>query len=103
MSIKDPISTAIPPQERNLFMDDPMNDALIATIINLTGELSVTRQRLSSLEIVLQNKGILQPTDIEAVTPSGPESMKRVFEEFGLIDRVMKVITEHVETQSKSK
>ncbi|MCG8442744.1 MAG: hypothetical protein MI723_13160, partial [Caulobacterales bacterium] len=45
--------------EPHVFFDDPTIDALIATITTLTGELSVVRERLDTVERLLERNGAL--------------------------------------------
>ena len=48
------------PGDRHVtFFDDPVKDHLLRAVITLAGELSVTRERLHSLEAMLADQSVL--------------------------------------------
>lgn len=60
------------PGDRHVtFFDDPVKDHLLRAVITLAGELSVTRERLDSLEAQLAEGGAL---DREALNRRLPDS-----------------------------
>ncbi|KGE04504.1 hypothetical protein [Pseudohaliea rubra] len=52
--------------KRPFYFSDPDIDRLLSMLMALAGELSVTRDRLDTLERVAQAKGLLSQADIEA-------------------------------------
>lgn len=52
--------------ERPHFYDDPAIDQLFAMMIELHVQLSVTRDRLDTVERILEQKGSVSQADIEA-------------------------------------
>lgn len=86
----------IPDRPRDIFFEDPTVDLLVSTILTLTGELSVTRQRLSNLETLLASKDILAENELDSFVPQGPAASQQVMKQYELIDRVMKVVNNFV-------
>ncbi|MEM0928227.1 MAG: hypothetical protein AAGI89_02940 [Pseudomonadota bacterium] len=85
------------------FFDDPTTDVLISTILSLTTELSVTRERLDTLERILADKGTLERADIETYQP-GPEAAKeRAMGRQSLLTNVVSKMNAFFESASRSK
>ena len=65
--------TAILPKhskgERPYFFDDPAVDKLLAMLLAMAGELSVLRDRLDTLERLVEEKGLINRQDIESYEP----------------------------------
>ncbi len=56
--------------KRPQFFDDPAIDQMMTFLIELTTEVAVLRERLDTVERLLDGKGSLTRTDIEAFRPS---------------------------------
>lgn len=67
------------------FFDDPVKDGLIRAVITLATELSVTRERMRSLELVLQNSGALSADAIDQLSLETAEEQARAAERGRLI------------------
>lgn len=52
-------------------------DQVVAVVMRLAMEICVLRDRLSTQEQLLSERGVLTPEDIESFTPSGDESAAR--------------------------
>jgi len=52
--------------KRPYYFDDPDVDRLLSMLMALAGELSVTRDRLDTLERVAASKGLFSSADIES-------------------------------------
>ncbi len=57
------------------FFDDPIKDHLLRSLVTVTMELSVTRDRLASLEAVLAENGVIAP-DVLDVREPGMEAAR---------------------------
>lgn len=52
---------------QNEFFDDPAIDRMLQTIVSLSRELYVTRDRLAVLERMLESKGIVTGQELEGI------------------------------------
>ena len=59
------------------FFDDPIKDHLLRAVITLAGELSVTRERLDSLEALLADQGALDRAVLNARLPDTATAQAR--------------------------
>ncbi len=66
-----------PPEQ--VFFDDPAMDRALGMIMHLAAELHVTRDRLRSLEKVLEQKGLLEQGQLDHYRPD--ETERRVLAE----------------------
>ncbi|SVD20593.1 uncharacterized protein METZ01_LOCUS373447, partial [marine metagenome] len=55
--------------ERPYFFDDPAVDKLLAMLLAMAGELSVLRDRLDTLERIVEKKGLISRQDTESYEP----------------------------------
>ena len=86
------------PGGRATFFDDPMIDHLLATITNLTMELSVTRERLDSLERLLAEQGTMAAGAIDAMHHDPDAQRQRAGQRTQLVASVFGNITEELRT-----
>ena len=59
---------------RKYFFQDPATDALLASLLKLMAEHWVVRERLTSLETLIQDKGLLTREEIEAFEPDAEQA-----------------------------
>ena len=78
--------------ERPVFFDDPQIDKLLAIIMALTGEVSVLRERLDTLERLLETQGLLSRQEIEAYQPDDAAAAERDQWRAEYIERVLRVV-----------
>ncbi len=82
---------------RPVYFDDPATDALLAIVVTLVGELSVTRERLDALERVLEaDKGGVRAA-VDAYRPDATAATERASARADYIDRVMRIVTMQLE------
>lgn len=72
-----PHPTGLPLKPEQTFFDDPATDRMLAMVMTLAAELHVARDRLSTLEMVLEKAGILQPGQLDTFSPT-PEQAARL-------------------------
>ena len=66
------------PGDRHVtFFDDPLKDHLLRAVITLAGELSVTRERLDSLEAELAQHGALNRVALNQRLPDTVTAQQR--------------------------
>ena len=88
------------PAGRATFFDDLMIDHLLATITNLTMELSVTRERLDSLERLLAEQGTVAAGAIDAMDHDPDAQRQRAGQQTQLVASVFGNVTEELRTAS---
>jgi len=76
---------------------DPVTEHLMAMVVALTGELSVARERLDTVERLLDRRGVLKRTEVEAFRPDAAIEGERFKERDELIGRVFQVLHEEAE------
>jgi hypothetical protein len=66
-----------PKGKRPAYFADPQNEEIYSILLSLIGEVSVMRQRLDTVERVLEAKGTVSRADIEAFVPVGDAAAER--------------------------
>lgn len=91
----DTLMAGPPAADRHVsFLNDPIVDQLMRAVITLTAELSVTRDRLNALELVLVNQGNNVTSAIENLTfPPEVDAQRRANRDH-LVERVIGPIVE---------
>ena len=84
--------------KRASFYQDPAVDQLFSIITMLTQELSVTYDRIESLERVLENKGTITRQEVEDWIPGEKEELERTKRREALISRVFHIMHEEAES-----
>lgn len=77
---------------RPAFFDDPAVDELLGIVLGLTQEVSVLRDRLDSVERLLDAKGTLSRADLEAYVPDAGATAERAQLRNDYVQRVFRVI-----------
>ncbi|MCC6007133.1 MAG: hypothetical protein JJU40_05610 [Rhodobacteraceae bacterium] len=72
-----PHPTGLPFKPEQTFFADPSTDRLLAMVMTLAAELHVTRDRLATLEMMLERAGQLAPGALDVFTPT-PEEKARL-------------------------
>lgn len=78
--------------KRPVYFDNPQTDKVLAIVMALTGEVSVLRERLDTIERLLEAKGILAIADIEAYQPDDEVAKEREQWRAEYIARVLRVL-----------
>jgi len=84
--------------KRPFYFDNPESDKLLAIVMALAGEVSVLRERLDTLERLVQAKSILSIEEIETYQPDEQVVQEREQWRADYIARVLRVIQEQVES-----
>jgi predicted nucleic acid-binding Zn-ribbon protein len=82
--------------KRPVYFEDSQVDKLLAIVMALTGEVSVLRERLDTLERLLETKGILSISEIEAYQPDDSVAKEREQWRADYIARVLRVLQEEL-------
>jgi hypothetical protein len=76
--------------KRPQYFEDPASDKLHFMIMALVEELSVTRDRLDSVERVLERKGVSSLADVDGFEPTDEEHRQRNERRAAYVARIMK-------------
>ncbi|MEB3282240.1 MAG: hypothetical protein VKK42_25315 [Lyngbya sp.] len=83
--------------QRPVYLNDPQQDKLLGIILALAGEVSVLRERLDTLEKLLETKGILSPGEIETYQPDEKTSEHREQWRTEYISRLLRILEEEID------
>ena len=85
--------------KRPYFFDDPDVERVLSITMAVAGELAVLRQRLDTIEELLEIRGSVTRADIEAFKPdpAHAERRGRWYQEY--IARILRIVQQESETQ----
>jgi len=83
--------------KRPYFFDDPAIDQLMAIVMAMSAELSVVYDRVDTIERLLDAKGTLDKSDIEAFRPDEAVESERTDRRNEYIGRLFRIIREERE------
>lgn len=90
-----------PKGKRPYFFDDPATERVMAMLMAVTQELAVTRERLDTVERLLEQSGHLNRAQIEAYAPEPEPATERALATRAYIARVMRIVQQEMEAISK--
>lgn len=98
MSFEDALKYAgnKPAGKRPYFMQ-PESERVLGITMAAVQELAVTRQRLDTLERLLQAKGLLSAAEIEQYLPDAQASAERIRWNQEYIARVLRIVQQEME------
>lgn len=83
--------------KRPVFFKDADTDRLLSMLMALAGELAVARERIDTLERLLEARDLLQRTDIENYEPDTAAARERGLWHQEFIARILRVIQQEIE------
>lgn len=98
MSLETAIATASakPAGKRPYFLDVQV-ERVMAITMAVVQELAVTRMRVDSLERLLERKGLMARSELEAFAPTPPEATERGLWTQEYIARVLRIVQQEAE------
>lgn len=87
---------------RPAYFDDPAVDRLLSLTMALVGEVSVLRERLDTVERLLDAKGTIARADIETYVPDRAAGDERGLATRAYIARVMRGFQQEVEAMESN-
>jgi hypothetical protein len=72
------------------YFADPATDKLLSMVLALTQELSVARDRIDTLERLLDRAGVLEASKVDAYLPTAEEAAQRSDLRAGMLRRVFR-------------
>ena len=79
------------------YFSDPAIDKLLSIVMSLAGELSVTRERLNTLERLLEKEGVLPRSGVDNFQPDRQEARERSEERAAYLERVLRTVQMELE------
>ena len=76
MTDQAPHPTGAPFKPEQVFFADPATDRLLAMLMTLAAELHVAKDRLATLEMVLEKAGLLEPGALDGFQPDAGEKAR---------------------------
>ena len=83
--------------KRPAYFEDPAIDRLLSIVMALAGEVSVNRERLDTVERLLDAKGTLSRADIEAFRPDRDAGYERGLASREFIARILRGVQQDME------
>ena len=83
--------------KRPYYFDNHDVDRVLSITMALAGELAVSRERIDTLERVLESKGLLAPGDIDSFTPDSEQAEQRALWQQEFIARILRVVQQERE------
>ncbi|ANY21127.1 hypothetical protein A6F68_02633 [Tsuneonella dongtanensis] len=83
--------------KRPEYFDDPATDRLLSIVMALVGEVSVLRERLDTVERLLEKSGTIRREDIETYAPDRAAGEERALATRAYIARVMRALQQELE------
>jgi len=80
------------PAPEQTFFDDPALDIAVAMIMTLATELQITRDRLRSLEVLLEKQGLLAAYALDSYEPDEEESTRLGTDREAFVASLLEVI-----------
>lgn len=87
--------------KRPAYFDDPANDRTLSIVMALVGEVSVLRERMDSVERLLEAKGSISREDIETYVPDRVAGKERGLATKAYIARIMRGVQQDMEALSE--
>lgn len=83
--------------KRPYFFQDPDVERVLSITLALSGELAVLRQRLDSIEELLEERGSLSKADIEAFVPNPAQQAARSRWNQEYLARILRIVQQERE------
>jgi len=83
--------------KRPWFMEDQDAERVLNIVMALAQEVSVVRQRLDTVERLLETQGVVTKADIEGFTPSKQEAEERGAWNQEFIARILRIVQQENE------
>ncbi len=95
-----PLTGAKPSGKRPYFFDDPAVERVLAITMAVAQEVAVVRERLDTVERLLEKKGSLTRADIDAYTPDPASATERAEWQRMYIARVLRIVQQEIEAMN---
>jgi len=86
---------------RPYFFDDPAVERVLNISMAIAAEVAVVRERMDTIERLLEAKGVLHQSEIEAFIPTDAQAEERQLWHARYAARIMRIIQQEVEAIAK--
>ena len=83
--------------KRPQYFEDPAIDRILSIVMALAGEVAVNRERLDTVERLLETKGAITRADIEAYKPDRDVGYERGLQHREYIARILRGVQQDME------
>lgn len=83
--------------KRPQYYENPESDRLMAILMAVAGELAVARERVDTLERLLEAKGVLSKADVDSFEPSREQAQERGKWQQEYIARILRIVQQERE------
>jgi hypothetical protein len=83
--------------KRPAYFDDPAVDRLLSITLAVAEELAVARERIDTLERLLEAKGVLAQAEVEAFEPTRDQGYERGLMHREYIARILRPVQQEME------
>ncbi|MGL4541611.1 MAG: hypothetical protein ACRCUI_03775 [Polymorphobacter sp.] len=83
--------------KRPAYFEDPATDRLLSIVMAVAGEMSVLRERLDTIERLLETQGSISRADIETYVPDKAAAAERGVLTKSYIARIMRGVQQDLE------
>ncbi len=87
--------------KRPAYFDDPAIDRLLSVLMAVAGELAVTRERLDTLERLLEARGLLDREAIETFRPDRAAGYERGLLQRDYVARILRGVQQDMEAMAE--
>ncbi|MFN3945146.1 MAG: hypothetical protein ACK4K7_09475 [Allosphingosinicella sp.] len=95
-------ANAKPKGKRPQYFDDPALDRMLSILMAVAGEVSVLRERLDTVERLLERKGTISRADIDAYAPDRDAGFERGAATREYIARILRGVHQDLEALKES-
>ncbi|MEL7188494.1 MAG: hypothetical protein AAGK17_02990 [Pseudomonadota bacterium] len=88
--------------KRPQYFDAPENERMLSILMSLVAEVSVVRERLDTVERLLDERGTISREDIESFEPDRDAAFERGLKTREYIARVMRGVQQSMEAMKES-
>jgi hypothetical protein len=88
--------------KRPAYFEDPAIDRTLSIVMAIAGEVSVMRERMDTIERLLDAKGTISRTDIEAYAPDRAAGAERALLIKEYIARILRGVQQDMEALAES-
>jgi len=88
--------------KRPYFLQDEQTEQLLSVVLAIAGELAVVRERLDTVERLLDKNGVLRREDIESFRPDAEQAQQRQLWHQEYIARILRILQQEREAISET-
>jgi hypothetical protein len=88
----------VPKGPKPQYFADPATDKLLTMVLELIGELSVSRDRIDTLERMIEQAGLFKASDVDAYLPDETVNAARAERRARMLSRIFRASEKELDT-----